>query len=84
MVKRNQRLRRDGEALKLLAQVPTGLQQIRSMALGRVDDGGDEFIIAGANTVGGVAVFQRVDGGRDLKLVARNQEIANRTSFVFV
>ncbi|ESK95856.1 hypothetical protein Moror_12354 [Moniliophthora roreri MCA 2997] len=71
-------------ALTLLAQVPTGLQQIRSMALGRVDDGGDEFIIAGANTVGGVAVFQRVDGGRNLTLVARNEEIANRTSFVFV
>ncbi|THU83118.1 putative isomerase YbhE [Dendrothele bispora CBS 962.96] len=84
MVKRNQRFRRDGEALNLLAQVPTGLQQIRSMALGKVEDGGDEFIIAGANTAGGVAVFQRVDGGRNLTLVARNEEIANRTSFVFV
>jgi len=86
MLKRSQhqRFRREGEALKLLAQVPTGLQQIRSMALGRVDDGGDEFIIAGANTEGGVAVFQRVDGGRNLTLVARNEEIANRTSFVFV
>ncbi|KAK7052178.1 putative isomerase YbhE [Favolaschia claudopus] len=70
--------------LNLLAQVPTGLQQIRSMALGRVDDGGDEFIIAGANTVGGVAVFQRVDGGRNLTLVARNEDLQNRTSFVFV
>lgn len=76
--------KREGEALTLLAQIPTGLQQIRSMALGRVDDGGDEFIIAGANTVGGVAIFQRVDGGRNLTLVARNEEIANRTSFVFV
>ncbi|KAL0568979.1 hypothetical protein V5O48_012997 [Marasmius crinis-equi] len=71
-------------ALTLLAQIPTGLQQIRSMALGRVDDGGDEFIIAGANTAGGVAVFQRVDGGRNLTLVAKNEEIANRTSFVFI
>ncbi|KAJ7678081.1 hypothetical protein DFH06DRAFT_565808 [Mycena polygramma] len=49
-----------------------GLQQIHSMALRCVDDGGDEFIIAGANTVGGVAVFQRVDGGRILTLVARS------------
>ncbi|KAK1229456.1 hypothetical protein PQX77_007505 [Marasmius sp. AFHP31] len=70
--------------LTLLAQVPTGLQQIRSMALGRVEDGGDEFIIAGANTEGGVAVFQRVDGGKNLTLVVRNEEIANRTSFVFL
>ncbi|KAJ7176750.1 Lactonase, 7-bladed beta-propeller-domain-containing protein [Mycena filopes] len=70
--------------LNLVAQIPTGLQQIRSMALGRVDDGGDEFIIAGANTVGGVAVFQRVDGGRNLTLSARNLDLGNRTSFVFV
>ncbi|KAF5349027.1 hypothetical protein D9758_012695 [Tetrapyrgos nigripes] len=46
MVKRAQRLfRREGEALKLLAQVPTGLQQIRSMALGRVDDGGMSLLL---------------------------------------
>ncbi|KAJ7318950.1 Lactonase, 7-bladed beta-propeller-domain-containing protein [Mycena albidolilacea] len=73
-----------GGQLKLLAQIPTGLQQIRSMALGRVDDGGDEFLIAGANTVGGVAVFQRVDGGRNLTLSVRNTDLENRTSFVFV
>ncbi|KAF7377548.1 putative isomerase YbhE [Mycena sanguinolenta] len=73
-----------GGQLNLVAQIPTGLQQIRSMALGRVDDGGDEYIIAGANTVGGVAVFQRVDGGRNLTLIARNVDLENRTSFVFV
>jgi len=70
--------------LRLLAQSFTGLQQIRSMSLGRVDDGGDEFLIAGANTLGGVAVFQRVDGGRNLTLVTRNTDLENRTSFVFV
>lgn len=75
---------RDGEALELLAQIPTGLQQIRSMTIGRVDDGGDEFLIAGANTDGGVAVFRRVDGGKNLTLVATNDDLANRTSFVFV
>ncbi|KAJ7582540.1 Lactonase, 7-bladed beta-propeller-domain-containing protein [Mycena floridula] len=75
---------RDGEALQLLAQIPTGLQQIRSMTIGRVDNGGDEFLIAGANTNGGVSVFRRVDGGKNLTLVANNNEIANRTSFVFV
>jgi len=70
--------------LTLLAQVFTGLKQIRSMTIGRVADGGDEFLIAGANVDGGVAMFQRVDGGRNLTLVARNTDIANRTSFVFV
>ncbi|KAF8192927.1 hypothetical protein BJ912DRAFT_961405 [Pholiota molesta] len=68
----------------LQAQVFTGLRQIRSMAVGKVSDGGDEYLIAGANVDGGVAVFQRVDGGRNLQLVARNTDIANRTSFVFV
>lgn len=70
--------------LTLQSQVFTGLKQIRSMALGRVADGGDEFLVAGANVDGGVAVFQRTDGGRNLSLVARNTDIANRTSFVFV
>ncbi|KAJ6504090.1 Lactonase, 7-bladed beta-propeller-domain-containing protein [Mycena vitilis] len=84
MLRRRARRQAATPQLNLLAQVPTGLQQIRSMALGRVDDGGDEFIIAGANTVGGVAVFQRVDGGRNLTLVARNADLQNRTSFVFV
>ncbi|KAF9474647.1 hypothetical protein BDN70DRAFT_884575 [Pholiota conissans] len=68
----------------LHAQVFTGLTQIRSMALGKVADGGDEFLIAGANVAGGVGVWRRVDAGRDLELVVRNEEVANRTSFVFV
>jgi len=71
-------------SLELVAQVPTGLQQIRSMALGPVENGGDEFIVAGANTLGGVSVFRRVDGGRNLELVVNNQDLQNRTSFVFV
>lgn len=75
---------RDGESLQLLAQIPTGLQQIRGMSLGRVNDSGDQFLIAGANTDGGVAVFRRVDGGKNIELVARNQDLGNRTSFAFV
>jgi hypothetical protein len=70
--------------LELQAQVFTGLEQIRSMALGRVSDGGDEFLIAGGNVAGGVVVYRRVDGGRDLEEVARNTDIDSRTSFVFV
>ncbi|KAF9531433.1 putative isomerase YbhE [Crepidotus variabilis] len=70
--------------LVLIAQIPTGLNQIRSMALGSVKDGGDEFLIAGANTQGGVAVFKRTDGGKNLELVTRNTDHQNRTSFVFL
>ncbi|KAF9019799.1 putative isomerase YbhE, partial [Hymenopellis radicata] len=76
--------KREGEALQLLAQIPTGLQQIRGMMLGNVADGSDEFVMAGANTEGGVAMFRRVDGGRSLELVVRNEDLQNRTSFVFL
>ncbi|KAJ7472389.1 hypothetical protein B0H11DRAFT_1867171 [Mycena galericulata] len=74
-----------GGKLSLVVQILTGLQQIRSMPLGRVDDSGDQFIIAGAgpNAESGVAVFLRVDGGRTLTLIARNVDLQNRTSFVF-
>ncbi|KJA21813.1 hypothetical protein HYPSUDRAFT_682420 [Hypholoma sublateritium FD-334 SS-4] len=84
---------RDGEiqvintingTLTLQSQVFTGLRQIRSMALGNKADGGDAFLIAGANLDGGVAMFQRTNEGRNMTLVATNTDIANRTSFVFV
>ncbi len=54
------------------------------MSLGKVEDGGDEFIVAGANTVGGVVISQRVEEGRSLVEVARNEDVANRTSFIFL
>ncbi|KAJ8490029.1 hypothetical protein ONZ45_g13352 [Pleurotus djamor] len=75
----------DASPLRLINQVFTGVDQIRSMALGRVDDGSDEFLIAGAG-IGekGVVMFQRVDGGRNLTEVARNTDVPTRTSFVFI
>ncbi|KAJ3915123.1 Lactonase, 7-bladed beta-propeller-domain-containing protein [Lentinula edodes] len=73
-----------GYSFNLLAQVPTGLQQIRSMTLGRVDNGGDAYIVAGATTTGGVSILERVGGGRNLTLLANNQDVQNRTSFVFL
>ncbi|KAG6865815.1 hypothetical protein C0991_011620 [Blastosporella zonata] len=87
MLRRNRRdieSRASSSAFSLLAQVPTGLKQIRSMVLGPVTGGGDEFLIAGANVDGGVVMLRRVDGGRNLTEVVRNKDIANRTSFVFV
>ena len=73
-----------GSCLNLITQVFTGLRQIRSMNIGPVETGGDEFLIAGASVAGGVAMFRRIDGGRNLVEVVRNEDIANRTSFVFV
>lgn len=74
----------DTSDLKLLTHVFTGLQQIRSFAIGNTEDGSDEFLVAGANTEGGVAVFRRIDSGRNLELVVRNQDLGNRTSFVWL
>jgi len=71
--------------LSLVAQVFTGLDQIRGMQFGRVEDGGVEFLVAsGFAGRGGVVVFKRVDGGRNLVEVARNTDVLTRTSFVWV
>ena len=75
--------RQAGPRLNLVAQVFTGLKQVRGMALGPANSQGDAFLIAGANVDGGVVMYKRVDGGRNLSEVARNVDIANRTSFVF-
>jgi len=67
-------------SFKLVAQVHTGLQQIRGMAF---SDCG-EFLVAGAVKTGGVKVFRRVQGGAGLKEVASDTEIDTRSSFVWV
>ena len=74
------------ESLRLVRQVYTGLDQIRGMEIGPVDErGGDEYLIAsGFAGTAGVIVFRRIEGGRNLELVARNLEIPTRTSFVWL
>ena len=73
------------EGLVLINQVFTGLNQIRGMEIGNVDNGGEEYLIAGAfSGTGGVAVFRRTEGGQNLELVVRNQDIPTRTSFVWL
>lgn len=75
---------RANEELTLVNQVFTGLQQIRSMAFS--DDG--VYLVAGGSkdggSAGGVKVFQRIDGGKGLKEVAKNGDIDTRTGFVWV
>ncbi|KAF8235215.1 putative isomerase YbhE [Tricholoma matsutake] len=72
-----------GYCFNLVAQVFTPLKQIRSMSIGPIENGGDEFLIAGAAAEGGISMYRRVEGGRNLAEIARNEEIAARTSFVF-
>ncbi|ETW75177.1 hypothetical protein HETIRDRAFT_390749 [Heterobasidion irregulare TC 32-1] len=67
--------------LKLVAQVYTGLEQIRGMQFGGEND---EFLIAsGVVGTGGVVVFKRTEGGTNLVEVVRNTDIPNRTSFLW-
>ncbi|KDQ17330.1 hypothetical protein BOTBODRAFT_30150 [Botryobasidium botryosum FD-172 SS1] len=56
------------EPLQLVKHVYTGLNQIRGMALGGVNQ---EYLIAAGLTGGGVAIFQRTNNGTDLQLLAR-------------
>lgn len=74
------------EGLKLVRQVYTGLDQIRGMEIGPVDErGGEKYLIAsGFAGTAGVLVFRRTEGGRNLELVAKNLEIPTRTSFVWL
>ena len=47
--------------------------------------GADEYLVAGGVAgTGGVVVFRRTEGGRNLEFVARNTEIPTRTTFVWI
>jgi len=73
------------EGLKLINQVFTGLNQIRGMEFGNAKDGGDEYLIAGGSEgASGVIVLKRVEGGRNLEIVATNKDIPTRTGFVWL
>lgn len=69
------------EGLNLIAQVFTGLDQVRGMEFSAT---GEYLVAAGVAGTGGTAVFKRVDGGKGLVEVARNLDIATRTSFVWL
>ncbi|KAF9044469.1 Lactonase, 7-bladed beta-propeller-domain-containing protein [Panaeolus papilionaceus] len=73
------------EGLKLVNQVYTGLNQVRGMAFGNADQGGEEFLVAsGVAGSGGVIVLRRTDSGRNLEIVARNTDVLTRSSFVWL
>jgi len=73
------------ERLQLVKHVFTGLDQIRGMEFGPEEKGGEEFLIAsGVAGNAGTIVLKREQGGRDMKIVARNLDIPTRTSFVWL
>ncbi|KAG7093969.1 hypothetical protein E1B28_007599 [Marasmius oreades] len=75
------------EGLRLVRQVFTGLNQIRGMIMmiGLEENGSESYLIAaGVAGSAGTIVLERVDGGADLKVVARNTEIPTRTAFLWL
>lgn len=67
--------------LELVAEVRTGLKHLRGMAFGGPDD---RWLVAGGVHGGGVKVFERVDEGKGLKLLASNEGIEGSTAFLWV
>ncbi|KAL0581419.1 hypothetical protein V5O48_000573 [Marasmius crinis-equi] len=75
----------EDEGLKLVKQVFTGLSQIRGMEIGPQHDGGEKYLVAaGVAGSAGTVVFERINGGADLKEVARNKDIPTRTTFLWL
>jgi len=68
--------------LKLVKHVFTGLVNIRGMQFGGPDD---RYLVAsGMTQYGGVVVFERTEGGANLVEVARNTQIPNLGTFVWL
>ncbi|EJU05685.1 isomerase YbhE [Dacryopinax primogenitus] len=71
------------DPLTVIAQVRTGLYGIRGMMLGGDQD---QYVIVGGQGSGGVAVYERVNGGANLTLMARlNSSLVEApTTFVWL
>jgi hypothetical protein len=73
----------DLAALAPVAQVYTGLVNIRGMALG-LGDAGEAYLVALGAVSGGMVVYQRTEGGAALLEVACNASAVGRTTLVMV
>ncbi|KDQ15453.1 hypothetical protein BOTBODRAFT_131276 [Botryobasidium botryosum FD-172 SS1] len=67
--------------LKLVKQFKTNLNHIRGLALGGPND---QYLVAGGLNGGGVAVYERINGGADFRLVAQNYGVSQPTGFVVI
>ncbi|KAF9444533.1 putative isomerase YbhE [Macrolepiota fuliginosa MF-IS2] len=70
----------DPSTLKLIAEVRTGLKHVRGILFGGQND---KYLVAGGANGGGVKVFERVDGGKGLKEVAKNEGVKAPTGFLW-
>ena len=65
----------------LVNEVPTGLRHLRGIEFGGP---GDKWLVAGGVKGGGVKVFERTAGGKNLEIVAENQTIEAPTGFLWL
>ncbi|KXN82437.1 6-phosphogluconolactonase [Leucoagaricus sp. SymC.cos] len=70
----------DPNKLQLIAEVRTRLKHVRGIFFGGEDD---KYLVAGGVNGGGVKVFERVDDGKGLKEVAKNESIIAPTGFLW-
>lgn len=70
----------DPSKLQLIAEVRTGLNHVRGILFGGQDD---KYLVAGGVNGGGVKVFERIDGGKGLKEVAKNEGVGAPTGFLW-
>jgi len=71
----------DKEKPRLVGEVRTGLKHIRGIVFGGPDD---KWLVAGGVKGGGVKVFERIEGGKNLRVVAENGDIKAPTAFLWV
>ncbi|KAF9257854.1 putative isomerase YbhE [Marasmius fiardii PR-910] len=69
------------DSLDLVGEIRTGLNHVRGMAFGGPED---RWLIAGGGVKGGVKVYERVDGGRGLKLIAGDHTVEAPTGFIWM
>ncbi|ESK85786.1 putative isomerase YbhE [Moniliophthora roreri MCA 2997] len=68
------------KSLMLVKEVRTGLKHLRGMAFGGSHD---QWLVAGGVNGGGVKIFERIDGGKNLKLIAAKEDIQGPTAFLW-
>ncbi|KAG6899122.1 hypothetical protein C0993_000542, partial [Termitomyces sp. T159_Od127] len=68
------------DTLDLVTEVRSGLKHLRGMLFGGPDD---KWLVAGGGNGGGVKIFERIDGGKDLKVVAENPNVESVTGFLW-
>jgi 6-phosphogluconolactonase (cycloisomerase 2 family) len=70
-----------GDTLKVVAQVRTGINQLRGATLSPGD--GKYLVVAGQGS-GAVVVYERINGGAGLKEIARTWGLSSPTSVVWL